>query len=62
MKHTHGLEGQPPVHYEHEVVTDNGEVDCVCVCVCVRERERERESLGNQLLENQRWILGRFPA
>ena len=26
MKHTHGLEGRPPVYYEHEV--------CVCVCVC----------------------------
>ena len=23
----YGLEGQPPVQYEHEVVTGNGEVD-----------------------------------
>ena len=27
MKHTHGLECQPPVQYEHEVVTGDGEVD-----------------------------------
>ena len=26
MKHTRGLEGQPPVQYEHEVVTGDGEV------------------------------------
>ena len=26
-EHTRGLEGQPPVQYEHEVVTGDGEVD-----------------------------------
>ena len=26
-EHTRGLEGQPPVQYEHEVVTGDGDVD-----------------------------------
>ena len=26
-KHTRGLEGQPPVQYEHEVVTGDGDVE-----------------------------------
>ena len=27
MSYTRGLEGQPPVHYRHEVVPGNGDVD-----------------------------------
>ena len=36
MKHTHGLEGQPPVKYELEVVTGDGEVDTLLLATTTK--------------------------